>query len=170
MGHPGTRGASPFQGGLPVAPRVNARHTTCPGCQQDVFLEELVSGRCPLCGCEMEDPEEVCDGFDDVIDRSDLAWLLFHYFLYRKFEAMGASPVQTLHLISRCEGSFSGETTPRETAYELDLPMTLRDRIRVKRCAACGRLFVLGGKKRISGDLARPSDEIRYTCQDCSSV
>jgi len=152
-----------------VAPRVNARHTTCPGCQQEVFLEELVSGRCPLCGCELEDTEDVCEGFDDVIDRSDLAWLLFHYFLYRKFEALGASPVQTLSLISRCEGAFSGDTTPRETTYELEVPMTLGDRIRVKRCTSCGRLFLFGGKKRISGDLARAGDEVRYTCRDCRS-
>jgi hypothetical protein len=152
-----------------MAPRVNARHTTCPGCQQEVFLEELVSGRCPLCGCDLEDTEEVCEGFDDVIDRSDLAWLLFHYFLYRKFEAMGASPVQTLSLINRCEGAFSGDTTPRETAYELDVPMALGDRVRLKRCSSCGRLFLFGGKKRISGDLARAGDEIRYTCRNCRS-
>ena len=152
-----------------MAPRVNARHTTCPGCQQEVFLEELVSGRCPLCGCDLEETEEVCEGFDDVIDRSDLAWLLFHYFLYRKFEALGASPVQTLSLISRCEGAFTTEGTPRDTAYELDLPMTLGDRVRAKRCSVCGRFFFLGGTKRIAGDLARAGDQVRYTCPTCRS-
>ena len=34
-----------------MAPRINARHITCPGCQEEVFMEELVGGRCPLCGC-----------------------------------------------------------------------------------------------------------------------
>ena len=38
--------------------RMQSPHTTCPGCQEEVFLDELVGGKCPLCGCSLEDFDE----------------------------------------------------------------------------------------------------------------
>jgi len=151
-----------------MAPRINARHITCPGCQEEVFMEELVGGRCPLCGCELDGSEEACEGFEELLDRSDLTWLVYQYFLFRKFEALGASPLQTLNLISRCDDpGANGPSYPEGSPYSLEIPMGLRDRILPKRCSRCGRLFLRGGKKFVAGDLGRTAEAFSYTCPSC---
>jgi hypothetical protein len=53
-------------------------HTTCPGCQEEVFLDELVAGKCPLCGCSLEDFDETFGEYERILDRSDLSWLIFN--------------------------------------------------------------------------------------------
>lgn len=148
--------------------RINARHTTCPGCQEEVFLDELVGGRCPLCGCALEE-DEACDEFEDGLDRTDLAWLVFHYFIFKKFDDLGVSPLQIMQLISNYsddDGDDEGDLSAC-TGYALDLPMRTLDRIRPKRCAKCGRVYIGGGKKVIAGDLRRPGHDIQYICPRC---
>ena len=131
-------------------------------------MEELVGGRCPLCGCELDGSEESCEGFEELLDRSDLTWLVYQYFLFRKFEAMGASPLQTLHLISRSDDpSANGPSYPDEVPYSVEIPMTLRDRVLPKRCSRCQRVFLFGGRKFVSGDLGRTGQEYSYTCPSC---
>ena len=73
--------------------RTHAAHTTCPGCQEEVYLDELVKGRCPLCGCTLEDLEEVESEVDELLDRGDFSWLIFNYFLFKQFTDLGASPL-----------------------------------------------------------------------------
>ena len=151
-----------------MAPRINAKHITCPGCQEEVFMEELVGGRCPLCGCELDGSEESCEGFEELLDRSDLTWLVYQYFIFRKFEAMGASPLQTLNLISKCDDpSAMGPSYPEGTPYSLEIPLTFRDRILPKRCSRCRRIFLHGGRKLVTGDLGHTSQEISYICPSC---
>jgi hypothetical protein len=146
--------------------RINARHTTCPGCQEEVFLDELVGGRCPLCGCTLEEIEDSCDEFEDGLDRSDLAWLIFHYFIFKKFDALGASPFQILQLIATFNEE-NGDTATEATPFSLEVPMRLPDLVRPKRCTKCRRLFVTGGKKFVSGDLRSPTVTIHYICTNC---
>ncbi len=151
-----------------MAPRINARHITCPGCQEEVFMEELVGGRCPLCGCELDGSEESCEGFEELLDRSDLTWLVYQYFLFRKFEAMGASPLQTLNLISRCDDpSAVGPSYPEGSPYSLEISLTLRDRILPKRCSRCRKIFLRGGRKLVTGDLGHTAQDISYICPSC---
>jgi hypothetical protein len=131
-------------------------------------MEELVGGRCPLCGCELDGSEEPCEGLEELLDRSDLTWLVYQYFLFRKFEAMGASPLQTLHLISRFDDpGAGGPSSPEGTPYSLEIPLSLRERITPKRCSRCGRLFLSGGRKLVSGDLGRSSEDVSYICPSC---
>jgi len=147
--------------------RINARHTTCPGCQEEVFLDELVGGRCPLCGCALEE-DESCDEFEDGLDRSDLAWLVFHYFIFKKFDDLGVSPLQIMQLIANYSDEDEDESdSAATTGYALELPMRTLDQIRPKRCAKCGKVYLRGGKKVISGDLRRPGHNIQYVCPHC---
>ena len=72
--------------------RMHAPHTTCPGCQEEVFLDELVGGKCPLCGCSLEDFDESIGEYEGILDRSDLSWLIFNYFVFKKFvESRGSA-------------------------------------------------------------------------------
>jgi hypothetical protein len=148
--------------------RINARHTTCPGCQEEVFLDELVGGRCPLCGCALEEEDTTCEEFEEGLDRSDLAWIIFHYFIFKKFDDMGVSPLQIMQLISNLvESSAYDFRGGQKSCFELEVPMGRWDRIKPKRCSRCGGRFFRGGKKIISGDLSRPSHGILFTCPNC---
>jgi hypothetical protein len=146
--------------------RINARHITCPGCQEEVFLDELVGGRCPLCGCTLEDLEDGCEEFEEGLDRSDLAWLIFHYFIFKKFDSLGANPFQILRLLATFDEGTE-ENTEETSAFTLEVPMRLADRLRPKRCARCGCLFVREGKKYVSGDMRSPRMSTTYVCHDC---
>jgi hypothetical protein len=144
--------------------RINA-HTTCPGCREEVYLDELVKGRCPLCGSDVGDFDEQENELDEFFDRSDLPWLIFHYFLFKRFLEMGASPLQVMQLANEYSDRISQEKP--DTRFMLAVPMTRVDRIRPKRCAGCGKLYLSGGKKVVSGDLSAPGFRFLFFCPEC---
>jgi hypothetical protein len=147
---------------------MHAPHTTCPGCQEEVFLDELVGGKCPLCGCSLEDFEESIGEYDGILDRSDLSWLIFNYFVFKKFVDLGVPPSQIMDFLSTYEQNTE---KPREegmkTEFSLDLPMGILDTIRPKRCAKCNRLFIWDGRKQITGDTNSTMVKIQYICNRC---
>jgi hypothetical protein len=148
--------------------RIHAAHTTCPSCREEVFLEELVRGRCPLCGCTLGDFEEGGGELDEFIDRSDLPWLVFNYFLFKRFLEMGASPLRVMELASEySDADDPANGRKQDTRFILEVPRGMLDRIRPKRCAGCGRLYISGGKKVVSGDLAGPGHKFSYFCPGC---
>ena len=148
--------------------RMHAPHTTCPGCREEVYLDELVRGRCPLCGCSLEEFEEESQEVEDLIDRCDLSWLVFNYFIFKRFIELGASPVSIMQMVSayedRCIKSLGLHC---DYSFELEVPQTWRDTIRIKKCARCGRIFLIGGRKMVSGDLSVPGFSISYLCPGC---
>jgi len=148
--------------------RMHAPHTTCPGCQEEVFLDELVGGKCPLCGCSLEDFEESIGEYDGILDRSDLSWLIFNYFVFKKFVDLGVPPTQIMDLLT---GYEQNADKPREewtkSDFSLELPMRISDAISPKRCAKCNRLFLRGGRKEIHGDMRSTRVDIRYICDRC---
>jgi hypothetical protein len=147
---------------------MHAPHTTCPGCQEEVFLDELVGGKCPLCGCSLEDFEESIGEYDGILDRSDLSWLIFNYFVFKKFADLGVPPSQIMDLLSTYEQNAE---KPREewtkSDFSLELPMGMLDALRPKKCAKCNRLFFRGGKKEIHGDMRSTKVYTRYFCDRC---
>lgn len=148
--------------------RMHAPHTTCPSCQEEVFLDELVGGKCPLCGCSLEDFEESIGEYDGILDRSDLSWLIFNYFVFKKFVDLGVPPSQIMDFLSSYEENAE---KPREewtkTDFSLELPMGILDTIRPKRCVKCNRLFIGGGRKQITGDMRSTLVRIQYVCNRC---
>ncbi len=148
--------------------RMHAPHTTCPGCQEEVFLDELVGGKCPLCGCSLEDFDEAFGEYEGILDRSDLSWLIFNYFVFKKFVDLGVPPHQIMEFVATYEQN--AEKTPEEwtkTDFSLELPVTFLDRIRPKRCAKCQTIFFHGAKKRITGDMRHTNVNIQYICDRC---
>ncbi len=148
--------------------RTHAAHTTCPGCQEEVYLDELVKGRCPLCGCTLEDLEGLENDVEDLVDRADFSWLVFNYFLFKTFTDMGASPLKVMQLVSLYENAcLREEGSQTDTRFELDLPVGRFDSIIPRRCDRCGRIFVGGGRKIITGDLSVPGYRIVHRCRSC---
>ncbi|HJX56949.1 MAG TPA: hypothetical protein VJ350_08990 [Methanoregula sp.] len=148
--------------------RMQSPHTTCPGCQEEVFLDELVAGKCPLCGCSLEDFDETFGEYEGILDRSDLSWLIFNYFVFKKFVDLGVPPHQIMEFVSAYEQN--AEKPPEEwteTGFRLEIPMNTWDRIKPKRCAKCKRIFVSGGKKSISGDMRTTQLRDEYRCDRC---
>jgi len=153
--------------------RTHARHTTCPGCREEVYIEELVGGECPLCGSSVSDvdasEEEI--QFDDSIERSELSWLVLQYFLFRKFLEYGAHPLQVYRLLSKIDEEGDCPVVPGEsTRYELDADLSIMERILPKRCTTCGQFILFGGAKKIIGDLVIGDMEIAYHCSECRST
>jgi len=148
--------------------RMHAPHTTCPGCQEEVFLDELVGGKCPLCGCSLEDFDEAIGEYEGILDRSDLSWLIFNYFVFKKFVDLGVPPQQIMQFVTNYDQN--AEKPPEDwtqTSFALDLPVGLWDRIRPKRCMKCANLFFRGGKKQITGDMSHTSVRVGYICERC---
>jgi hypothetical protein len=155
-----------MKGSFIMTVRVNAHHIICPGCLEKVFVDELVGGHCPLCGCVMEEDEGVQE-FEEVIERSDLAWIVFHYFVFRKFDALGVTPVQIMQLISQIEECGNTYPNPQKMEYHLEVPMGKTERFLPKRCAHCGSFFIRGGKKIIIGNLNQQGYRSEYHCPSC---
>jgi len=148
--------------------RMHAPHTTCPGCHEEVFLDELVGGKCPLCGCPLEEFEGSFGEFEGVIERSDLSWLIFNYFVFKQFVDLGVAPQQIMDFITAYgENADKPAEEWTKTSFSLEVPMKLRDRLLPKRCKACGQWFLLGGRKKVVGDMRKPQLVIEYTCDRC---
>ncbi|RXE57202.1 hypothetical protein ABH15_03555 [Methanoculleus taiwanensis] len=151
-----------------MSSRMHTPHTTCPSCHEEVFLDELVGGRCPLCGYSLDEDEGVCGEFDETLERADLGWMIFNYFLFRRFDSLGVNPLQIMQLLSRYEDVCNcNPAAMGRLQFELEVPMNLFDRLRPKKCSRCGRLFVMGGKKVIAGDLSEPVFPTTYICRNC---
>ncbi len=143
-------------------------HTTCPSCHEEVYLEELIRGRCPLCGYSLEENEDSCDEYDEMLGRADLSWLVFSYALFRRFGELGVPPLRILELVAACEKSpQAGE---KSTHFDLEIPQKPTDRIMVKKCQDCSSLFITGARKWVAGDLTSPDVRFYYTCPRCRSV
>ncbi|TAJ44877.1 hypothetical protein [Methanofollis fontis] len=145
--------------------RTRAHHTTCPYCNEEVYYEELIGGRCPLCGSTLEEPEEGCMEVDDGIERTDLAWLICHYFLFKKLDELGANPLQIMDVISRFD---DGDGGAQKTAFEIEVPFGRLERILPKQCGCCRKVFFRGGKKVFSGDAGGTGYTVSFRCPACS--
>lgn len=144
-----------------MSPGMQTPHTTCPSCREEIYLEELVGGRCPLCGWSLED-DECQDEFRT--DGGPVAW---NYCILRQFSALGVSPADLLDLALRLEEAAEGDLDGDRT-YTLCVRMTARDRIRPKKCDRCGRIFVAGGEKRATGSFRSPDIATSYRCPGCT--
>lgn len=150
--------------------RTRAHHTICPYCNEEVYIEELVGGKCPLCGGTLEDPEDEIEvNEDDSIERSDLSWLICHYFLFKKLDELGANPLQIMQVIQQFdEDDLFGENDTVPPSFEVEVPFGRLEKFMPKRCSCCGKLFVGGGKKVVAGDAHRPGFVVAYRCSRCA--
>lgn len=151
--------------------RTQARHTTCPGCREEIYMEELVKGQCPLCGApvdEIDTSDETLE-FDEGFERSELSWLVLQYFLFKQFNEAGANPLQVYKLLSRVEedGDEPSSDAEESYSYNLDAELSGMERFLPKRCSSCRKIFFRGASKKVSGDLTCGVMKVSYQCPDC---
>ena len=114
-----------------------------------VYLDD-VRGRCPLCGCTLEDFDSQESEIQDFIERSNLPWLVFNYFLFKRFlegikQARSRSWLPLQRSTTRYPGqrAEAGYTVHHGSADEGDRPYT------AERCGQCGKSsFQREGKSR----------------------
>lgn len=148
--------------------RIYSPRTRCPGCREEVYLEELVEGCCPLCGSSFDEIEIQRAVFDDLPARSEISWMVFQFFLYRRLEALGAEPGAVLELITRLEGSMNGDGEECTTeTFEIELPTPFIQRFLPKKCSRCGRIYILGGQRVATCSLKTPLVSISDRCPHC---
>ncbi|SAI87509.1 hypothetical protein MBBA_0631 [Methanoculleus bourgensis] len=148
--------------------RMHTPHTTCPSCHEEVFLDELVGGRCPLCGYSLDEDDGTCSEYEETLERSDLGWMIFQFFVFKRFCNEGANPLHVMQVISRYEELLQSDPADAEKMrFTLEVPMRRWERLLPKRCSKCGRIFISGGKAMISGDLSSPEYPREYTCPAC---
>ena len=148
--------------------RMHTPHTTCPGCHEEVFLDELVGGHCPLCGYSLDDDDGTCSEYEETIERSDLGWMVFQYYVFKRFCGEGATPLQVMQILSRYEEACQCNPLEAEKMqFTLEVPMRRLERLLPKRCEKCGRIFFRGGRAVISGDLASPNYRRFHICSSC---
>lgn len=151
--------------------RMHAPHTTCPGCHEQVFLDELVSGKCPLCGCSLEEFEDSFGDFEGIIERSDLSWLIFNYFVFKQFVELGVPPQQIMEFVTAYENNADKPIEEwTKTDFVLEISFGWWDRVRIKVCSKCGKWFIKGGKKLIAGDMRHTNIVVNYLCTTCSVI
>jgi hypothetical protein len=88
--------------------------------------------------------------------------------VFKKFVDLGVPPHQIMEFVAAYEQN--AEKPPEEwtkTTFTLEIPMQWHDRIRPRRCAKCGKWFVTGGRKQISGDMRRTALAVEYVCDRC---
>lgn len=148
--------------------RMHAPHTTCPSCHEEVYLDELVGGCCPLCGYSLDEDDGTCSEYEEIFERSDLGWMIFQFFIFKRFCNEGANPLHVMQTISRYENlAHCNPADAEKMHFALEVPMSRWERLLPKRCSRCGKIFILGGKAMISGDLSSPEIVREYTCSSC---
>lgn len=113
----------------------------CPGCGEKIHEEELIDGACPLCGKVVEDGD-YDDTISEIVD------------LFEGAEAMAMSVEQ--------------ESVQR--SFVLQVSPSLFDRIKPKKCDACGRWHLKLGRKeyRVEMEGTEGRLEVNYLCSLCS--
>ncbi len=116
----------------------------CPGCQEKVHEEELVDGSCPLCG---EDIKGSSNDYGDTINE-------IVSFFEDEPNAMAINIEQ-------------GKGLSREMTLHKE--PTLFDRVKPKKCSACGRWHIRFGDKQLELEMKGSEGEISvdYYCILC---
>ncbi|MDY6764344.1 MAG: hypothetical protein SV377_01440 [Halobacteria archaeon] len=117
----------------------------CPACGERVYSQELIDGDCPLCGASIEDPNE-----GDTIEK-----------IVGFFE----SESETMMM------NMDQDQTPTQELV-LHVPPSFSDRVKPKKCAACGRWHIKFGDKEYQIKLQGNEGEINinYYCKLCETT
>ena len=166
----------------------------CPGCKEETFEEELIQGKCPLCGTKVmeardtpsqstsepfikcisdyeESPLDFGDGpvrdiindiFEDIFSGVERT-LLISYMAYDISQNTGLEIKQARNVARQV-------VDMDEASFEFDVVPAWYDEFKLKKCAKCGRLHLMVGKKVLKGRIEDGVGEydIEYVCRRCS--
>ncbi|MDY7082117.1 MAG: hypothetical protein SXQ77_06870 [Halobacteria archaeon] len=121
----------------------------CPGCSEEIYEEELINGNCPLCGREIQsDAGQIKEG-----DYGDTISEIVDFF-------ENQSETMAINL---------DQQRQRERDFLLYVSPSFLDKIKPKKCDACGRWHIKFGKKefRVKIEGSRGTVDVNYLCQLC---
>jgi len=161
----------------------------CLGCNEEIFGEELISGRCPLCGYQMNEntipaPEpiiimqaEQSNMYEDDVEPyaevvgdflgdlfSGLERSMFISHLARDIHETTGVPFNLCKRIAR-------QVVDEERSnFQYQIPSSLREQMTLKRCSVCGRLHFRIGARAVTGSIVDGVGEyeINYRCPRCT--
>lgn len=167
----------------------------CPGCGEETFDDELILGKCPLCGTRIKENREAPSGGSPdsdsfitcVPDYDDSPYDMDPAMMDRLYDIFGdiLTDVERMLLVSCIAYDISQNTglelkqarrvardvVDREQAeFELEVKPEWYDEFKLKKCAKCGRYHLMVGKKLVKGWIknADADYDIVYTCRRCS--
>lgn len=122
----------------------------CPGCREEIYDEELINGNCPLCGESIEEQEPETTDYE-TIDK-------IVSFFESESETMAVNIDQS--------------QKTREREFNLHVTPSFIDKIKPKKCDACGRWHIKFGDKEYKVSLKGDEGKlkIRYYCRLCECV
>ncbi|WP_424359944.1 hypothetical protein [Methanocella sp. MCL-LM] len=166
----------------------------CPGCKEETFEEELIQGKCPLCGTKVMETREapsqptsepfikcisdyeespldfgdapvrdiINDIFEDIFSGVERT-LLISYMAYDISQNTGLEIKQARNVARQV-------VDMDEASFEFDVVHAWYDEFKLKKCARCGRLHLMIGKKVLKGRIEDGVGEydIEYVCRRCS--
>ena len=166
----------------------------CSGCNEETFEEELIQGRCPLCGTKVmeirESPTQsasepfikcISDYDESPLDLGDVP---VRDIINDIFEDIFSGVERTL-LISYMAYDISQNTgleikqarnvarqvvDLEEAAFEFEVVPMWYDEFKLKKCTRCGKLHLMVGKKILKGRIEDSVGEydLEYVCRRCS--
>ncbi|MDR3101893.1 MAG: hypothetical protein LBU24_01450 [Methanocalculaceae archaeon] len=156
---------------FPPSENSRVKQIICPGCFEEMEKEELIGNKCPLCGYRLA-PEDMDEDITESEDE-ELAWMLrqnLQRTLLVWLMDLGAAPLAAYSIASKiCEQEIIPTKRSKTTAFSFAAWMTPEEKAAEKPCRVCGKIFVSGGRKMVSGDLFEPEPTTEYFCDDCRS-
>jgi hypothetical protein len=134
----------------------------CLNCCERINPEELIDGRCPICGWHHAEQGSKAP----EIDPSLLT--LFCQFVSRIEDSLVRQPSEDSGG-GQASRIFYRNLSYRKPVHSFNLATTRLDRIRIKKCHYCGRYHVRVGNKLLEVRQSGPTSTYRklYVCPAC---
>ena len=166
----------------------------CPSCNEETFEEELIAGKCPLCGTKIMEPKAsgnaasaepfikcvtdydetsvdlgaapvrdiIEDIFEDIFSNVERT-LLISYMAYDISQNTGLEIKQARNVARQV-------VDLDEASFEFEVIPAWHDEFKLKKCARCGKLHLMIGRKVLKGCIEDGVGEydIEYICRRCS--
>ena len=166
----------------------------CPTCNEETFEEELIAGKCPMCGARIAEPgspraadspapfikcvtdydetavdlggapvrDIIEDIFEDIFSNVERT-LLISYMAYDISQNTGLEIKQARNVARQV-------VDLDEAAFEFEVIPAWHDEFRLKKCARCGRMHLMMGRKVLKGRIEDGVGEyeVEYVCRRCT--
>ncbi|HYA33933.1 MAG TPA: hypothetical protein VEG65_08090 [Candidatus Bathyarchaeia archaeon] len=132
----------------------------CLNCCERICEEELIDGRCPICGWQ----HDTRSSNDYDIDPRLIA--LFWRFVRGLEDAFVG---QAIEIGEAREGGISVKKPMNRTSHRFGLEATRFDKMRIKKCCCCGRHHLKVGATLLQVQVPGPKASYRklYVCPPC---
>ena len=137
----------------------------CLNCCERISREELIDGRCPMCGWRQDERSP-------KVEEIDPSLLILFWQFVRRIEDLLANQAST-DSTRRAEGIMLVKNpSERKPLHSFDLVTTRLDKIKIKKCHYCGRYHFRVGNKLLQVQKLGAKSTYRkfYACPKCEQA